>query len=301
MHIALTYAPQRFLEESEPLTVPQYWQKMGRSLSQSQLNLLTPQDPQRDVCLLTGDTASGKTHAAVLLGIQLACERPMSIGLVTAPTQAVLTYNVVEKYRQLLPQLGLVAGQDYVLSQRQIRFANGSRIRFLSANSPHIELIECHWIHAEHMHQLTETQFNRLLSQLRQPGCDGFINGLRFFGTGLTMEGWQTSLFAENNPYGFRHLTTQRQDNPALPDWYVQWLKTRTVAEKLPETNGLSSPDGVNPAEQRNRSGIKAEQGLNSTAIDKNGYLQAIQPTQFCGEAREWTVNDPKLNLRPGV
>ena len=235
MHIELAYAAQRQVEDSEPLTVPQYWQKLGHRFSPAQLSLITPQDAQLDVCLLTGDAASGKTHAAVLLGIQLACERPMSVGLVTAPTQTELTHNVVEKYRQLLPQLGLITGQDYHLSQRQIRFANGSRIRFLSVNSPTIELMECQWIHAEHMHHLTETQFNRLLCQLRQPGCDGYINHLRFFGTGLNLAQWQASLFGEHNPYGFRHLTTQRQDNPSLPKWYVQWLQTRPLVEPVVE------------------------------------------------------------------
>ena len=260
MHIELTYAPHMLLEDSEPLTVSQYWLKKGHALSPAQFNLLTPADtpynPQRDICLLTGDAASGKTHAAVLLGIQLATERPMSTGLVTAPTQAVLTHNVVEKYRQLLPQLGLVAGQDYKLSQRQIRFANGSRIQFLSIKNPTIDLTECQWIHAEHMHHLTETQFNRLISQLRQPGVDGHINGVRFFGTGLPVaaDSWQANLFGANNPYGFRQLTTQRQDNPALPDWYVQWLDTRPVAEPA----GLTSPDCVSTfnqdfSEQRSR------------------------------------------------
>ena len=249
MHIELNFMPHLMLEDSEPLTVPQYWLKKGHTLSTAQLSLFNTPDAAavRDVCLLTGDTAGGKTHAAVLLGIQLACERPMSTGLVTAPTQAILTYNVVEKYRQLLPQLGLVAGQDYHLSQRQIRFANGSRIRFLSAASQYIDLIEYQWIHAEHMHDLSETQFNRLLSQLRQPDCDGQINNLRFFGTGrpLAADSWQARMFAPGNPFGFRQLTTQTQDNPALPQCVVEWLAKRPVIEA--EEAKPTPPEAVKP------------------------------------------------------
>jgi hypothetical protein len=232
MHIELTHMPQPAFDISEPLTVPQYWQKSGHNLSKAQLTLITPQDNQRDVCLLTGDHASGKTHAAVLLGIQLATERPMSVGLVTAPSQAVLTHNVIEKYRQLLPQLGLVEGHDYRLSQKQLRFANGSRIKFMSIKSPAIDLTECQWIHAEHIHELTETQFNRLLAQLRQPNCHGQITQLRFFGTGRPVaDGWQLGMFASGNPYGFRQITTQTADNPALPVPLLNWLTTRRMID----------------------------------------------------------------------
>jgi tRNA A37 threonylcarbamoyladenosine biosynthesis protein TsaE len=251
MHIELNFMPHLMLEVSEPLTVPQYWLKSGHTLSPAQSNLISHTDAFKqhawDVCLLTGDTASGKTHAAVMLGIQLAVENPMSMGLVTAPSQAILTYNVVEKYRQLLPQLGLIAGQDYRLSQKQIRFANGSRIRFMSAASKHIDLIECQWIHADYMHDLSETQFNRLLAQLRQPHCDGHIDQLRFFGTGRPMAtGWQTQMFTHGNPYGFRHLTTQTQDNPSLPACVLEWLATRQTCEETPEkseTLRLTLPD----------------------------------------------------------
>ena len=244
MHIELTYAAQPHVDDSEPLTVPQYWLKSGHTLSPAQLSLITPNHADRDVCLLTGDTASGKTHAAVLLGIQLACERPMSVGLVTAPTQAVLTHNVIEKYRQLLPQLGLRSGEDYVLSQKQIRFANGSRIKFLSIKSAAIDLTECQWIHAEHIHVLTETQFNRLLAQLRQPNCQGHISKLRFFGTGLPVaDSWLASMFAPGNAFGFRHVTTQTQDNPALPNHIITWLSTRPRVENPSAVDMKPAPE----------------------------------------------------------
>jgi energy-coupling factor transporter ATP-binding protein EcfA2 len=249
MYIEMAYMPQLHVETSEPLTVPQYWQKSGHSLSKAQLSLINAANPQQDFCLLTGDTASGKTHAAVLLGIQLACERPMSVGLVTAPSQAVLIHNVLEKYRQLLPQLGLVPGQDYRLSQKQIRFSNGSCIKFMPIKSPAIDLTQCQWIHAEHIHALTETQFNRLISQLNQPGADGRISGHRFFGTGLpvTPDSWQHQLFADNNPYGFRQISTLRHDNPALPDWYKNWLQTRPTTEPAEDT---TTPDMQRLAEK---------------------------------------------------
>jgi hypothetical protein len=258
MHVELQFIPHPYLnrlaaDADEPLTPTQYWRKCGHTLNPAQTQLLEPENESWDVALLEGETGCGKTHAAVLLGIELACTRPMSTGLVTATQQAIVQLHVLQKYRQLLPQLGLLEGTDYRLSQQKITFANGSTIWFLPVTGQRSALIECQWIHVEHMHTLTESQFNQLMLQLRQPNACGDINGLRFFGTSAPTpaDSWQHTVFAPGNAHGFRTVTGHTDQNPALPDWYVQWAQTQPAAanppEKAPEadpaTEAASRPD----------------------------------------------------------
>jgi hypothetical protein len=241
------------------LTPIQRWLATNNILFPSQQRFLQPAAHPVDIALFQGGVGCGKTYAACLLGIQLAMTRPNTTGMVVAYRLATLRDAVLPMYRHILKTLNLTEGVDYKVrvTDRSITFANGSRIWFRPLfRSQAYKSLECQWMHAEELGQLSETLFAELLTRLRQPSP----YPLQFFGTTTPVTGWIKARFAEGNPYGYRKVVGKTSENTVLAGVYVPMIHGSHPPCLWPSLlDGEDMPDEVENSAQQTEAPITPE------------------------------------------
>jgi hypothetical protein len=213
------------------MSILKQWQQAKQPLFSSQQHFLTTSQAPLEVTLYQGGFGCGKTHAAVLLGLELALTQPNTTGMVVAKGWATLRDAIIPRYMAVLRTMGYTENVDYQYrrTQRKFIFANGSEIWFRPVGYSKAWLsLECQWLHAEEIGLLTQDTFQLLLTRLRQPvhAPNGQLYPLRFFATTTPVHGWLREAFQDDaRPAHYRKIHGQTAENTVLSPAYHTMLQ----------------------------------------------------------------------------
>jgi hypothetical protein len=269
---------QDIITEIANLPPVQRWLALGHTLFPGQQLCLAPVTQPVDVLLFQGGVGCGKTHAACLLGLELALTQSNSKGMVVAYRWCTLRDAIIPMYKTLLQMLHYREGVDYTMriGTRSIQFANGSQILFRPlGRSQAYQSLECQWMHAEEMGELTEPLFNRLLTRIRQPGDAP----LRFFGTTTPTHGWIKTRFAANNPGGYRKIYGKTAENTVLAHVYEALIQGSQLEAVWPSLlNGEDLPDEPQDTltQARPKKPAKRAQPASTTPVPVEGQTETL-------------------------
>lgn len=207
---------------------------MGLLPKQQEFIFLTSQAVQLDVAIYQGGYGAGKTYAGSRLGIALCQKYPGILGLVCAKTYPLVKNTTLRMYKELLKKLGFKRNVHYTLKGENqgavIRFRNGSEILFTHLQDPDkVKSLNLGFVQVEEISQISESDFDMLLSRLRQQG----IKTYRLFGhtNPQPTKGWIYKYFVEQNPGSenihYRRIIAPTSENIHNPPHYVESMKSK--------------------------------------------------------------------------
>lgn len=169
-------------------------------------------DVTLDVAIYQGGYGSGKTWVGALLGILLCMLNPGIRGLCLAKTYPLLRDTTFETYKEHLESFGFRKDVDYKIynsnTDTKIVFKcwQGSTILFRHLQDQEkIKSINAGFVQVEEISQITESDFNAVLSRARQSG----VKRYRVFGhtNPQPHKGWIHKHFVQNNrgPFEAEH------------------------------------------------------------------------------------------------
>ena len=144
--------------------------------------------------LLVGGIGSGKTTAGCLRALRLAAAQPGSLGLIAAPTEAMLRDATARTFLQLLPRRLIAA---HLKSEARLTLTNGSEVLFRSVEDPdHARGLNLAWFWLDEAPLAGHYAWQVLKGRLRQRG--------------YTTAGWATG-----TPHGRDNFWRDFEQHPA--------------------------------------------------------------------------------------
>lgn len=187
-----------------------------------------------DIAIYQGGFGSGKTWCGSLLGILLALKYPGILGLVCAKTYPMVRDTTLRTYKEHLELMGVSYELKSEHQNGHMVFSNGSEILFRGLdNHEKIKSLNLGFVQVEEISQITDTDFDMLLSRLRQSGIPRY----RLFGhtNPQASKGWIYDYFVENNrstdTVKYRRIVSASNENTYLPEHYVQSMQAQFDAD----------------------------------------------------------------------
>ena len=244
-------------------------------------------DIKLDVCVYQGGYGSGKTWIGTLLGIMLCQKYPGILGLCVAKSHAMLADTTIRAYLEHLDVLDFRPNIDYTFKKSDSSLVfhcyGDSEILFRHLADPErVKSINAGFVEVEEMSMLEETDFNMLLSRLRQSGVDRY----RLFGhtNPQASRGWLHKVFVEKNKgkikleddtyMQFRRVIAATTENIHLETHYVASLKDQ-FDDAYYRINVLGEDGDY-------RQGLVCKSWVDGVNIAKNDYLEGLRIYLSC-------------------
>lgn len=183
-----------------------------------------------DIAIYQGGYGSGKTWVGSLLGLLLTLKYPGILGLVAAKTYPMVRDTTLRTYKEHLDMLGLTYELKSEHQNGHMVFPNGSEILFRGLDNPEkVKSLNLGFVQVEEISQIDESDFNMLLSRLRQSGIPRY----RLFGhtNPQANKGWIYENFVENNQstdnVHYRRVVSASNENTFLPEHYVTSMQNQ--------------------------------------------------------------------------